>query len=89
MGSTFNVELGDCRYHLIGRAFGAVGERIETAADIGPALDRSLAHPGVTVLDVVTDPQAGALRKTDPHVVTVAFEDLAVSDRAHMAPAVK
>lgn len=89
LGAAFNCDLGDCDYHLVGRAFGAVGERIETVAGIGPALDRGLAHPGVTVLNVVTDPQAGALRKSDPHVVTVAFEDLAVSDRAHMAPAVK
>jgi acetolactate synthase-1/2/3 large subunit len=89
LGTSFNCELGDCDYHLIGRAFGATGERIVAVGAIGPALDRGLASEGVTVLNVVTDPEAGALRKSDPRVVTVAFEDLAVSDRAHIASAVE
>ena len=36
-----------------------------------------LAAEGPYVLNVITDPMAGATRKTDPRVVTVAFEDMA------------
>jgi acetolactate synthase-1/2/3 large subunit len=42
----------------IARACGCIGERIEDPAAIGPALDRAAAFDGVSLLDVVTDPQA-------------------------------
>ena len=42
----------------IARACGCYGERIEDPAAIGPALDAAAARPGVTLLDIVTDPMA-------------------------------
>jgi acetolactate synthase I/II/III large subunit len=42
----------------IARAVGATGLRIDSAADLRPALDKALASGTVTVLDVVTDPGA-------------------------------
>jgi acetolactate synthase-1/2/3 large subunit len=42
----------------IARAVGAAGLRITGAADIGPALEKALASESVTLLDVVTDPDA-------------------------------
>ena len=42
----------------IARAVGATGVRIDAAADIGPALEKALAAETVTLLDVITDPDA-------------------------------
>ncbi|MGF1624942.1 MAG: acetolactate synthase catalytic subunit [Alphaproteobacteria bacterium] len=42
----------------IARACGCHGVRIAEPAEIGPALDAAFARPGLTLLDVVTDPAA-------------------------------
>jgi acetolactate synthase I/II/III large subunit len=42
----------------IARAVGATGVRVETAAEIGPALEKALVSDSVTLLDVLTDPDA-------------------------------
>ena len=39
-------------------AVGIHGERVETAADIRPAIERAFAHPGPALIDFVTDPRA-------------------------------
>ena len=36
--------------------------------------------------DVVTDPEAGHVRKTDPRVQTIAFLDLVTSRKSHFTP---
>lgn len=77
LGESFNCELGQADYHLIAHAFGCGGERVEASAEVPAAIDRMLAAEGPYVLNVITDPMAGATRKTDPRVVTVAFEDMA------------
>ena len=77
LGESFNCELGQADYHLIAQAFGCGGERVEAGSEVPAALDRMLAAPLPYVLNVITDPMAGAARKTDPRVVTVAFEDMA------------
>lgn len=85
-GRTSNCELGHQDYHLIGQAFGLKGERVENPADIAPALRRAFASETSTVLNVVTDPAAGMVRKTDPRVQTVAFEDIVASQKKHYTP---
>jgi len=87
MGEAFNCDLGQCDYHLIAHAFGCGGERVDTAVDMPAAIGRMFGADLPYVLNVLTDPMAGALRKTDPHVVTVAFEDLAKAG-AQTTPAV-
>ncbi|MYN13921.1 acetolactate synthase catalytic subunit [Pusillimonas sp. TS35] len=42
----------------IARAVGAVGVRVENCTDLGPALDEAAGSGRVTVIDVVTDPEA-------------------------------
>lgn len=83
LGTTVNTVLGQCDYHLIGQAFGCHGERIEQSADLGPAIDRALAADRSTVLNVITDPVAGEVRKQDPRLQMVTFEDLKSSLDAH------
>ena len=86
LGTSYNCELGHCDYELMAKAFGADGERVEDAADIDAAIGRALAADGCYVVNAVTDPEAGMLRKTDPRVQTVAFEDLASSLKTFYTP---
>jgi acetolactate synthase-1/2/3 large subunit len=85
---TANCELGQWDYHLIAQAFGLNGEKIGRAEDILPALRRAFAAPRTTVLNVLTDPAAGIVRKTDPRVQTVAFEDIVAGLKKHHTPGV-
>lgn len=83
LGTTVNCVLGQCDYHLVAQGFGVAGERVTRPDELGPALDRALAAPGSTVLNVLTDPDAGQLRKRDPRLQMVTFEDLRLSLNAH------
>ncbi|MDX2221323.1 MAG: thiamine pyrophosphate-binding protein [Rhodospirillaceae bacterium] len=87
-GGHVNCELGHCDYHLIGEAFGAIGRRIENPADLAPALKMAFAADRPVVLNVIVDPMSGLLRKEDPRVQTIAFEDLVSSLKTHYTPEV-
>ncbi|MSO99239.1 MAG: thiamine pyrophosphate-binding protein [Rhodospirillaceae bacterium] len=88
LGKSINCELGQWDYQLIAKAYGLNGERIERPEDIAPALRRAFAADKTTVLNVITDPAAGLVRKQDPRVQTVAFEDLVSSQKKHYTPAI-
>jgi acetolactate synthase-1/2/3 large subunit len=62
----------------IARAVGATGIRIEDAADIGPALEKALAAESVTLLDVMTDPDA-----YPPITAWAGREDVLLRREAH------
>jgi acetolactate synthase-1/2/3 large subunit len=79
IGESYNTLLGKSDYHRIGEAFGFHARRIEAPAEVKPAIAEALARGGRTLLNILTDTAAGALRKSDPRVQTVAFEDLASS----------
>ena len=86
LGGQVNCDLGHCDYHLIGEAYGAIGRRIEKPADIAPALKMAFAADRPVVLNVITDPMAGLLRKEDPRVQCIAFEDLVSSQKTQYTP---
>ena len=88
LGTHINCELGHCDYHLIGQAYGALGIRVDHPADIAPALARAFAADGPSVVNVITDPMAGLVRKEDPRVQCIAFEDLVSSMKTHYTPEV-
>ncbi|HVS63352.1 MAG TPA: oxalyl-CoA decarboxylase [Thermoanaerobaculia bacterium] len=46
------------RYELIAEAFGGRGFRVESLSGLGPALDQALAGDGVSVVNVMIDPDA-------------------------------
>ena len=55
-GRLVGVELPGCRYDRMARAFGAHGERVETAAELPDALKRALeAAPAVVDVAVTRD----------------------------------
>lgn len=55
---TSACEFSPVDHAAIARAVGAQGIRVEKAADLGGALDQAMASGVVTVIDVVTDPNA-------------------------------
>ena len=91
MSRPVNTLFGDVHYDLIGKAFGCHAERVTEPKEVGPALDRAIAAKETAVIDVVTDPDAGKLRKEDPRVQTIAFSDsrrepqLAIQGRGDLA----
>jgi acetolactate synthase-1/2/3 large subunit len=84
-----NTTFGDVRYDLIGKAFGCHAEQITKPKDIGPAIERAFKTPKPAVVDVVTDPMAGKLRKEDPRVMTIAFSDFPLSRKSQYTPDVR
>jgi len=86
LGGQVNCDLGHCDYHLIGEAYGAIGRRVENPGDIAPAIKMAFAADRPVVLNVITDPMAGLLRKEDPRVQCIAFEDLVSSQKKHYTP---
>jgi acetolactate synthase-1/2/3 large subunit len=44
------------RYDLVAEALGGHGQLVTEPGDVGPAIDRALAHRGLSVVNVLTDP---------------------------------
>lgn len=47
----------DTDWDVVAQGFGAYGERVKTLADIGPAIQRAVAHGGPALLNVEIDPE--------------------------------
>jgi acetolactate synthase-1/2/3 large subunit len=86
LGQSYNCLLGKSDYHMVGAAFGFAAHKIEDGAELRGRIETALAEGGRTILNVLTDTDAGRIRKTDPRVQTVAFEDLASSLKTHATP---
>ena len=74
-----NTEFGDVNYSLIGKAFGCLSEQIKDPSMINTSLKKAIEHEGPAILDIITDPDAGLLRKQDIRVQTVQFSDFETS----------
>ncbi len=57
----FGTDVKNPDFGALAQAAGIHGERVEEAADIRPAIERALAHPGPALIDFVTDPRALAM----------------------------
>lgn len=53
--TSFDLSKPDLRFADMAKALGVAGRRVETAAEIGPALDEMLAHQGPYLLDVILE----------------------------------
>lgn len=76
LGRTVNTELGSPPYEKLGEAFGGRGRRVSTVAELRKALHEALAHQGVTVINALVDPDAGALLNRDRLESTIIFDDV-------------
>lgn len=86
VGKSINCELGQWDYQVVAQMFGGHGEKVERPADVKPAIERAFAADTFSVINVLTDPMAGLVRKQDPRVQTIAFEDLVSSLKTHHTP---
>ncbi len=86
IGASYNCLLGKSDYEQVGAAFGFAARKVAEVADLERAMAETLAEPGPAILNVLMDTTAGALRKSDPRLQTVAFEDLASSLKTHYTP---
>ena len=50
--------LADARYEQVAQGFGAQGEYIEKAEDVGPAVERALATGQPVCINIITDLEA-------------------------------
>lgn len=58
------ADLPDTNYAQLMVDLGGAGERIEAADELGPAIDRAMAHGLPTLIDVRTDPEIAYPRST-------------------------
>lgn len=86
VGKSINCELGQWDYQMVAEMFGGYGEKVDRPVDVKSALVRAFAADSFAVINVLTDPMAGLVRKQDPRVQTVAFEDLVSSLKTHHTP---
>jgi acetolactate synthase-1/2/3 large subunit len=86
LGRSINCELGQWDYHLIADVFGGNGEKVSSIEQLKPALERAFASDNFSVINVMTDPMAGLMRKKDPRLQMIAFEDLVTSLETHYTP---
>lgn len=76
-GRTSNTELGVSDYAAVARAFGCFGQVVSKRTELTPAIEAALGHGGPALLDVRVDPLGGAVRKTDPLLAMIIFEEVA------------
>ncbi len=89
IGKSVNCELGQWDYHLLAHIFGGNGEKVTSIHELKPALERAFNSKKFSVINVITDPMAGLMRKKDPKLQMIAFEDLVTSLKTHYTPEVE
>lgn len=82
LGRSVNTELGVLPYERVAEGFGCLGLLARDEAETVAALDRAFAARGPVVVNVHTDPEAGAAIKGDPLLRMILFSDLAEGQRA-------
>ena len=82
LGRSVNTELGVLPYERVAEGFGCLGLLARDEAETVAALDRAFAAQGPVVINVHTDPEAGAAIKTDPLLRMILFSDLAEGQRS-------
>lgn len=76
-GRTVNTDLGISDYAAIARAFGCRGEVVEDRASLRAAITAAHDAGGPALIDVRIDPMGGQIRKRDPLLGMILFEDIA------------
>ncbi|KAH8888038.1 thiamine diphosphate-binding protein [Thozetella sp. PMI_491] len=76
-GRTANTELGLTDYAAVASAFGCLGSVVTDRPGLASSIQAALAHRGPSLLDVRIDPMGGAIRKKDPVLGMIIFEEVA------------
>ena len=84
IGRDVNTRLGQLPYEKLGEAFGATGLSIETTEALDDGVRAAFEAPGTVLVNVLTDPEAGAELKTNDAVRMIVFSDI-LSGQADLA----
>jgi acetolactate synthase-1/2/3 large subunit len=76
IGRTINTQLGQLPYEKIGEAFGLCGLFAGTVEQLGPALEAAFATRDAVLVNVLTDPAAGAELRSNANVRMILFSDI-------------
>jgi len=76
-GRVSNTDLGKVDHAGIARAFNCGAARVKTRTELEAAVSAALSAGGPTLIDVLVDPDGGRVRKTDPLLGLILFEDIA------------
>jgi acetolactate synthase-1/2/3 large subunit len=88
IGRTVNVDLGQVHYELVAQAYGCHAELVDQPGEVGPAIRRAFAAGKTAVVNFLTDPEAGRLRKEDPRLQMVPYDDIVVAKGGYHSPVV-
>ena len=72
-GRVSGTDLRNPDFAALAQAFGAHGERVETTAEAGPAIDRALAAGRPAVVHLIVDPEALTPRSTLSEIRSAAL----------------
>lgn len=75
MKQVINCDFGVARHDLVAQGFLCEGTQVSTIAAFESALAKAFHSHIPMLIDCVTDPAAGMLRKTDPHAEMVFYSD--------------
>lgn len=75
-GRSTNTDIGQSDYAAIARAFGCEGQIVQTREELRDAVEQAAKRRGPTVIDARVDPEGGRIRKTEPLLAMVLFEDI-------------
>ncbi|PKB14596.1 acetolactate synthase-1/2/3 large subunit [Novosphingobium kunmingense] len=76
-GRTSNTDLGAIDYAAVARGFGCPAQAVTTRNALDAAIREAQSSGGPVVIDVHVDPDGGRIRKLDPLLGMILFEDIA------------
>jgi acetolactate synthase-1/2/3 large subunit len=76
IGRDINTRLGQLNYEKLADVFGGQGIRIETMSELEDKLDLAFRTPGLVIVNVLIDPEAGMELKHNPDVRMILFSDI-------------
>lgn len=76
-GRTINTELGDCDYAAVAAALGCKGVTVTKRSQLRSAIKTATNEMQPTLIDVKVDGEGGLIRKQDPLLGMILFEDIA------------
>lgn len=78
LGRHVNTELSVAGYELLAAGLGCTGLRAADAGELDAAMETMLSTEGPALVNVILDPQSGALRKADPLLEMIFFDEFTV-----------
>lgn len=75
-GRTVNTDLGQADYAAIARAFGCAARTVATRNELEAAIEAARDGSGPMLIDVRVDPMGGRIRKHEPLLGMILFEDI-------------